>query len=77
MVIENVISNEDLEERFNSLCESNWKIKNMSQNLSGSAKDVIDNWYDASRSNLLKLLNIVENESYPFVYHDKQPTEDK
>lgn len=77
MVIKNVVSNEVLKERLTGLCKSNWKIKKMAENLSGSAKDVIDNWWDASRPNLLKMLNIVESEDYPFVYHDNQPTEEK
>ncbi len=71
MNIENVITNEELERRYNSLLESNWKIKKMEVTLSGNAKNKIDTWFKASRPMLLNLLEITENKDYPFVYHDK------
>jgi hypothetical protein len=76
MVIEDVIESSVLEERFNALCESNWKIKGMAKNLSGGAKDKIDNWYSASRDNLLRMLGIIENAEFPKVYHDNPPAEE-
>lgn len=75
MVIDNVVESGILEERFNSLCAANWKIKGMAANLSGNPKDKIDNWFSASRSNLLKMLNVIENEEFPKIYHDNPPAE--
>jgi len=70
MEIENVISNEVLESRFNDLCLSNWKINNMAENFGGDIKQKIDYWPTPTRNKLLALLSIVENEAYKFVYHD-------
>ena len=42
----------------------------LTEGLSGNAKQKIDNWFKASRPSLLKLLNVTENENYPFVYHE-------
>ena len=68
--IKNVITNEELEKRFTNLCESNWKVKKMTDGLTGNARQIIGNWWPASRLALLKLLNLKEDKNYKFVYHE-------
>jgi len=70
MEVKNVLTNEQLEERMINLCKSNWKIEKMLDGLNViSPKDAIDNWFVATRPQLLKLLKIRENTDYKFVYH--------
>lgn len=69
-LIENVITNDELGVRLEELCNTNWKIKSMSEGLMGNSKAIIDNWFPASRPSLLKMLNLKENEEYKFVYHN-------
>jgi len=73
MDIKNVLTNEQLEIKFTNLCKTNWKIEKMTDGLifnGAGAKSIIDNWYEASRQELLSMLNIKEDENYKFVYHE-------
>ncbi len=70
MEIKNVISDEELENRLVALRKDNWKIDNMAKGLSGNAKQIVDNWFDATRLMLLRMLKFKENDKYNFVYHD-------
>jgi len=42
----------------------------MAKGLSGNAKQIVDNWFDATRLMLLRMLKFKENDKYNFVYHD-------
>lgn len=79
MKIDNVISDDILEERLNALCCSNWKVDHMvkSKFHNCSARYTIDNWFAVSRDSLLSMLNIKENSVYKGVYHDSPSTENR
>ncbi len=72
MKIENVLSNDELQKRFDKLCEENWLIKKMAKAQKfETAKESIDGWVNATRLQLMEKLNIQENEDYKFIYHQK------
>ena len=70
MVIRDVITNKELDRRLTSLRKSNWKVGSMASGLTGSAKEIIDNWFSASRPMLLKMLGLEEDQDYRYVYHE-------
>ena len=67
--IVNVISNEELKDRFDKLCKDNWKIRNMTSNSLWDTKEILDNWPKQTRLSLLKMLNLSEDSEYNGVYH--------
>ncbi len=70
MEIKNVLTDEQLQEKLDILCDKNWKIKRIYEDkMYFGAKDAIDNWPDASRNQLLNMLGIKENVDFKKVYH--------
>lgn len=73
MEITNVVSNEELQKRFDSVCAGNWLIPKMAEGMPGNtARELVDNWPTATRSELLSKMNISEHEEYKNLYMDNK-----
>jgi hypothetical protein len=72
--ITNVLSESDLQERYDDVCKDNWLIPKMAAGVKGATiKEIIDNWPTPTRKQLLDKMNIKEHETYKQVYQDKPP----
>jgi hypothetical protein len=84
MNIENALSDEELQKRFDALCAINPVVQMMTKGLvrykinPKTAREYIDQWFAASRKDLLQRLSIKEHESYKGIYldvEDKAPSQ--
>lgn len=59
---------------FYKVCADNWVIPKMAEGMEGNtARELIDNWPIATRSELLSKMNICEDEDYKRVYQECPP----
>ena len=71
MDIKNVLSDDELQDRYDVLKAINPLISKMEGRVHGnSARDKINGWFIASRKDLLFRLSIREHESYKGLYLD-------
>lgn len=73
MDIKNVLSDEELQKKLTKLCNENFIARKITETFtdSDSARNIINNWPNASRKDLLNKLNIFENKEYPGIYHEQ------
>lgn len=69
--LKNILSNEELQVKFDHVCAKNWLIFKIAEAIKGnSARELINNWPVATRNQLLSKMNICEHETYKQLYQD-------